>query len=145
MPNTYTASALQQATGLSAHAIRHLIKQGLLPRALSAGTGAHYTEEHLRLARRIVELRREGVHGGELAPRLRAEAKERARAAAQGIAAPTPPALRDAVDALVCAGAEALDVSPRALRAALAIVWKRMHERGIDPGAAAAIVASGGA
>jgi hypothetical protein len=48
--------------------------------------------------------------------------------------------LRARVDALVCLAAEALDASPRGLRAPLALVFRRMHELCVEPDAAAELL-----
>jgi hypothetical protein len=151
----YTLRELAKASGASPFAIRHYVKGGLLHPAVRKGASSVFDDSHVVALGVITSLRAAGHRGRELrgkiaeeiarihAPPQAAPAEEAEEAVAPAVAPSLPtrrPSARDAVDAAVCAAAEVLDVSPRGLRAALAVVLRRLHEAGISPDEAAQLV-----
>jgi DNA-binding transcriptional MerR regulator len=161
MSNTYSRKELVRASGVGASAIRHYVRLGLMPTADRHGSNNRYDERHLHLLLAIRRLRESGLRGDALAARLRNASREEILQLA-GVPLPPPPpppppvieppppppgppprtaaSLREAVDALVCTLAEALDASPRALRPALALLFARMHEADVTAEQAARVV-----
>ena len=153
----YTLRELAKASGASPFAIRHYVKGGLLHPAVRKGASSVFDDSHVVALGVITSLRAAGHRGRELRGKI---AEEIARIHAPPQAASPPPvplaepaaplvapslptrrpSSRDAVDAAVCAAAEVLDVSPRGLREALAVVLRRLHEAGISPDEAAQLV-----
>jgi DNA-binding transcriptional MerR regulator len=155
----YSLRELAKAAGASPFAIRHYVKGGLLHPAVRAGQSALFDDSHVVTLKVIASLRAAGHRGQELRTRIadevaRVNAPPPPSAAPLSRAAPPQalptalptrrPSARDAVDAAVCAAAEQLDVSPRGLRAALAVVLRRLHEAGVSPEEAAQLVVRAG-
>jgi AcrR family transcriptional regulator len=135
----YSLQALAQAAGVSKHTIRHYVRRRLLPTAVREGAAAWFRDEHLARMRLIGQLRREGHRGPELVARLSA-------AVARAVPPPPPkkgPTTRHAVDSAVCAAAEALDISPRGLRVALAAVFRTLDDANVTLADAARLVTNG--
>ncbi len=126
--------ALADAVGVTTYTIRHYVRTRLLPTAVREGPASWFNDSHVARMRAIASLRKEGHRGPELVARLDAEVAR--------IATPGPPslALRHAVDAAVCAGAESIDLSPRLVRTALAAVFRTLDEANVSLADAARLV-----
>jgi DNA-binding transcriptional MerR regulator len=152
--NTYSRNELARAAGVGRAAIKHYVQRGLLPNADRHGSNPRYDDRHLYMLMAIKRLRANGARGRGLAAQITSATFDELRAMA-GVApppAPAPPAavlvppprteasLREAVDALVCTVAEALDASPRTLRPALAALFRRMHAADVTAEQAARVI-----
>ena len=132
----YSLQALADAAGVSKHTIRHYVRTRVLPMAVREGAASWFRDEHLTRMRLIASLRSAGHRGPALAARL-------ADATARVVTPPRDLTIRHAVDSAVCAGAEALDISPRGLRVALAAVFRTLEEANVTLANAARHVTGG--
>jgi DNA-binding transcriptional MerR regulator len=74
---TLTISALEHATGVARSTIHYYIQEGLLPRpAKLAASRSLYSEHHLALLRRIVELKQAGLSLAEIKEKLRRDLEQ---------------------------------------------------------------------
>ena len=159
--DTYSLRELADETGYTTFTIRHYVRRGLLPPADRFGSFGRYGPDHVARLNAMTRLREDGASARVVALRLQRMSLDEIRAVAIGaLPAPPPPpvvlapppvapppprseaSLRNAVDALVCVAAEALDASPRVLRPALAAVFARMDAEEITAAEAVRVIAS---
>jgi DNA-binding transcriptional MerR regulator len=138
----YTQKELSKHAEVSHFQIRHYIRTGVLAPAHGEGSARHYGDDHAERLAVIARLRAKKIRWDEIRKHLSSKTPRDLRILV-GLEAPAPPpastagtakspsALRDAADALVCVAAEALNMSPRALRPALVAVFARMREAGV--------------
>jgi len=139
---SYSLAALSKRTGVTVYRIRHYVQAGIVPPARRAGSTSVFDEDHVERLAVIEQLRARRVGIAAIRQHVRTLDARQLRVLAGLEAEPVdepepvvvakPPKgareLRDSVDALLCVAAEALDVSPKALRPAFATVFARMHE-----------------
>ena len=94
MPNKYTWTALEHASGVSARTLREWIRKKVLPPPLGGGRGAHYDDRHVAAARVIRHLRA----SGEALSAIRARVEGRSESELQALLG-APVAVSSAEDA----------------------------------------------
>jgi len=162
---TYTLNELAEASGETRYTIRHYIARRLMPPAEGSGSHRHFTDDHLHRLLAIRALRGEGLRDQKLFKRVDSASDEEIRALAgveepappppppplpappapAVVAAPSPPPapprdLRRAVQSIVIAAADALDVAPKHARAAVVAVLAQMQADGIEAAEALGIL-----
>jgi DNA-binding transcriptional MerR regulator len=143
---SYSLAELSKRSGVTLYRIRHYVNGGIVPPARRAGSASVFGEDHVERLAVIERLRARRMGVPEIRQRVRTLSAQQLRVLAgleaEPVEAPPPPPppvvvtkpakgareLRDAVDALLCVAAEALDVSPKALRPAFDAVFARMSE-----------------
>jgi DNA-binding transcriptional MerR regulator len=139
---SYSLAALAKVSGATVYRIRHYVQGGLVAPARRAGSASVYDESHVERLAVIEALRARRVSFRAIREHVRTstakelrvlagleeeeegDAPERAVAVApRGRGANE---MSDAVDAIVCVAADALDVSPRTVRPALVAALERM-------------------
>lgn len=77
MADVFTISGLERATGVSRSTIHFYVREGLLPQPQkTAASRALYGEEHVRLLRRISELKKDGLSLADIRVALETELAE---------------------------------------------------------------------
>jgi DNA-binding transcriptional MerR regulator len=156
----YDQRALAKAAGVTRFVVKHYIVSGLLPNADGAGPHRAYTDRHLHILLAIAKLRSQGIRHKALAARMGAATMDEVRALAgvqpepvpvvapppqpalpPPLAKRSPASLRHAVHTVIAAAADALDVSPKRARPAIAAAIAAMRDAEVTLDEAAAVLA----
>jgi len=143
---SYSLAELSKRSGVTVYRIRHYVNGGIVPPARRAGSASVFDDSHVERLAVIEQLRARRMGIPQIRHHVRTLTAQQLRVLAgleaEPVEPPPPPPppvvvakpakgareLRDAVDALLCVAAEALEVSPKALRPAFDAVFARMSE-----------------